>query len=529
VRWGALVWFGRLRHERPALVATLCAVLALGSPVAAATAPETAATTGTVAVVLVSGFTTTTPFTTPQAQCRGTYARGATWTYDGGRYAAAGYNVYTAPVADGAGPVTPDPPLFHNCPAQLPRSMTINSRGDIYANAQALASFVAYLHTKFGVSTVRIVAHSYGGLWTRGALRLAARAFPAVRVRSITTLGTPHLGSFLADVGEGVDPALCGSDLTCKLIADLLVAYREARFEPALSQVTAASVAQWNPGQGRSLNGIPLTAVAGDAVTLPGISNPYVSPDDVLIGIESAQAVGLDRAGVIPELSCFSPFPDVHSNTFLPFFPAVKHSLLSDPGIVTDVEQTLAGNPPASRCPNPALPATPTTSTIVSGASGREMTVPLRSVARELSAGLPRASNGDAIIFLNGTQLTCRGRPLGSVPFVDSIRLRVIPQPTCNGQIRVRPKGAGMLYLRHSADSLTLRLQRGRVFVHLHGPGSAGRLVVATKRGHHFLTVSLDRQKSLRVARGARTVTLRVELSRGRGAGSELAVVTIHP
>jgi triacylglycerol lipase len=519
VRWGAPVWFRNQRHELLVLVAALCAGLALGSPAAAAT--------GTDAVVLVSGFTTTTPFTTPQAQCRGTYPRGATWTYDGGRSAAAGYNVYTAPVTDGAGPVTPDPPLFSNCPAQLPESMTINSRGDIYANAQALASFIAYLHSKYGVSSVRIVAHSYGGLWTRGALRLASESFPAVHVLSITTLGTPHLGSFLADVGEGIDPALCGSDLTCKLIVDLLVAYREEKFEPALSQVTAASLAQWNAGQGQSLNGIPLTAIAGNAITFAGISNPYVSPNDVLIGIKSAQAVGLENAGVIPELSCFSPFPDVHSNTFLPFVPKVKHSLLSDPGVVTDVEQTLAGNPPTGSCPNPAFPDPHTTPALVRGSSGGELTVPLRAAAGELGTRLPRASNGDAIIFLSGTHLSCRGRQLTSIPFLNSTRLRVIPQPSCNGQIRVKPKGAGMFYLRHTADSVTLRIQRRRIFLHLHGPGIAGHLVVAIKRGRHFLTGSLDREHSLRVAGRTRTVTLRVELARGRGSW-ELAVVTIH-
>ncbi|MFX8723734.1 hypothetical protein ABTM71_19915, partial [Acinetobacter baumannii] len=71
--------------------------------------------------------------------------------------------------------------------------MTINSRGDIYANARALASFIAYLHAHDGVRTIRIVAHSYGGLWSRGALRLAAQTFPEVTVESLTTLGTPHL------------------------------------------------------------------------------------------------------------------------------------------------------------------------------------------------------------------------------------------------------------------------------------------------------------------------------------------------
>lgn len=237
--------------------------LAIASPAAAATGPD--------AVVLVSGLTTTTPFTTPASQCLGTDPRGATWSFDGAQYALAGYGVYTAPVNDGAGPVTPHPPLFSDCPAALPASMTLNSRGDINADARALASFIAYLHSADRVSTVRIVAHSYGGLWTRGALRLASRSFPAVRVLSITTLGTPDLGSYLADIGESVDPVLCGRDVACRIVARLLVAFRERSFEPALSQVTAVSVAL--------LSGLPRRAqryvspiLSADQVQPPGRS-----------------------------------------------------------------------------------------------------------------------------------------------------------------------------------------------------------------------------------------------------------------
>ena len=262
--------------------------------------------------------------------------------------------------------------------------MTINSRGDIYADAAALASFIAYLHTQYGVRTIRIVAHSYGGLWTRGAMRLAAAVFPGVRVQSITTLGTPHLGSFMADIAEAIDPAFCGQDTTCKVLTYLVIAVKDATFEPALSQVTAVSLAQWNPGQGASLNGIPVSAIAGDAVSLPGITNPYVSPNDVLVGLRSAQAAGLKGPGVIPQLSCFAPFSDVHSTTFLPFFPNVRYALVNDPAIATDVEQTLAGTPAPNPCPSSA------SASAAPSSASHDVTATLRTGSSALGTHLPR-------------------------------------------------------------------------------------------------------------------------------------------
>ena len=501
------------------LAVLLCTALALGSSAAAATRPD--------AVVLVSGLTTTTPFTTPSAPCQGTYPRGQTWSYNAAAYAAAGYNVYTAPVRNGVGAVSPHPPLFSHCPAQLPSSMTINSRGDIYANAAALASFIAHLHSRFGVNTVRIVAHSYGGLWTRGALRLASGYFPSVRVESITTLGTPHLGSYLADIGEAVDPALCGTDLKCRAIAYLLIAVRDLTFEPALSQVTAASLAQWNAGQGTSLTGIPVTAIGGDAVSLPGISDPYTSPDDVLVGIQSAQAVGLDRAGVIPSLTCFPAFPDVHSYTFLPFFPHVKYSLLNDPAIASDVLQTLAGNPPATRCPDPAFAASPPGPALVRTSSSRQLTVPLHVAALRLGTLLPRPAAGDVIIVATGTRVMCGTQQLGSVPFLDSTALRVVPVPSCPGELRFAPRGAGVLDLRRAANSVTVSIRGRRIYVRVHGPTGQSGPTVALKQARRFVTQRLDGAHSLLLARGVRTVTLRVAVNVG-GGRSALAITTIH-
>jgi hypothetical protein len=504
----------RLTRALPALAFALCALaLALG-PTASARAAS-----GPDAVVLVSGFTTTTPFTTPAQQCRGTAPRGTTWSYEGAQLAAAGYRVFTAPVRDGGGPVKPSPPEFSGCPTQLPASMTINSVGDIYANASALAAFIAHLHSAFGVHTVRFVDHSYGGLWTRGAIRLAEPTFPDVQVQSVTTLGTPHLGSFLADIAEAVDPSLCGSDLTCELIVDALIAYRDVTLEPGLSQLTAASLAQWNPGQGTSLDNVPLTAIAGDAVSFPGISNTYVSPNDVLVGLASAQAVGLDSAGVIPRLSCFSPFPDVHSNTFLPLFPG-HHSLLGDPGVVTDVEQTLAGNAPTSTCPNP-----PGQSALQTGNPGtaRGMTVPLREHIAVRGRKLPPPRPEDAIFVVKGSRVTCGGHVLPSVPFFGSDRLGVIVAPNCRTGLEVSSAAARVLDLRRTQDFVRLRIQGRRIFIHVHHRGG-GQLRVRLEDRQGLRAIPLDGAGSLRVSGKPRTVTLRLSFGRPGASAEDVSV-----
>ncbi len=410
---------------------------ALGLAMLLVVSASAAAATGSTAVVLVSGITTTTPFTAPGALCtKGQYPRGQTWSFDGARFATSGYAVYTAPENFGSGPVkASDLPLFGGCPTQLPATLTVNSRGDIYANARGLARFIAYLGTHYGVGSVRLVAHSYGGLWTRGALRLAKTYFPAVKVLSLTTLGTPHLGSYLADIAEAINPSLCGHSVVCRLIADALVGVRN-KLEPATSQVTYSAVAKWNKGQGTSLHGIPTTAISGNAIhLLPLINDSYYTPNDVLIGLSSAQAAGLDRSGVIPSLGCFPPRPDVHSQTFLPFFKSVKYSLLDDPVIVSEVTQTLAGNPPSTACPDPGGSAV---------------------------SGLARNAAGTrAIVLLPGTHVSCHGKRLVGEPFFNSTRLQVIAQPSCSTRLQVTPAGASVLYLRGTGRSAKLRAGRG--------------------------------------------------------------------
>ena len=321
----------------------------------------------------------------------------------------------------------------------------------------------------------------------------------------------------MADIAESIDPGFCGQDTASKVLAYLVIAAKDATFEPALSQVTAVSLSQWNPGQGASLDGIPVSAIAGDAVSLPGITNPYVSPNDVLVGLRSAQAAGLKGPGVIPRLSCFAPFPDVHSLTFLPFFPNVRYALLNDPAIATDVAQTLAGTPAPNPCPSSAAAVTSTS----------DVTESLRIGSSALRTRLPRHPRADDVIVLRtSTTVTCRGRALPSLPLLYDTHLRIIPRPGCGGLVRVHHASGGVLYVRDTADSVTLHRTRGRYVVRLHGTPPGSRLSVAIEHGQRFVATPLDRHRSFTATGSHRSITCRVTITPRHGR-AELAVITL--
>jgi len=90
------------------------------------------------------------------------------------------------------GHYVPDPPCLH-------------PTGSVAERAQDLKNYLES-HAEFDGRKVHLVAHSMGGLDSRFMI---ARLGMADRVLSLTTLGTPHHGSPIADiVVKGTNPAL---------------------------------------------------------------------------------------------------------------------------------------------------------------------------------------------------------------------------------------------------------------------------------------------------------------------------------
>jgi len=112
--------------------------------------------------------------------------------------------------------------------------------GSVVARAEKLSSSVRALSAK----KVNLIAHSMGGLDARYAI---CRLGLADRVASLTTIGTPHLGTPLADLGIGVlrrfrvlFSALLDVDVFVDLTSESLLSFnREMHDAP---QVAYASV-----------------------------------------------------------------------------------------------------------------------------------------------------------------------------------------------------------------------------------------------------------------------------------------------
>jgi triacylglycerol esterase/lipase EstA (alpha/beta hydrolase family) len=88
---------------------------------------------------------------------------------------------------------------FGVCPVTLPDNMTVNSTGSIDTAGEHLARFLTWLHTDKGVNEVDFVAHSMGGLYSRAAIRVLTTTNSPVKVRSLTTIGTPWQWPAAAD------------------------------------------------------------------------------------------------------------------------------------------------------------------------------------------------------------------------------------------------------------------------------------------------------------------------------------------
>jgi triacylglycerol lipase len=294
-------------HWSKVSCAALLLTLALCAPAAAATYPNV--------IVLVSGVESLTPFTTPDPSCAG--EEGNAWspmvapTLKGAQLA-----VFTAPVA-------PNEKSNPSCTAGGPdvtSAMEINSNGDVDANGLALSQFLTFLQQSYGVATVQLVGHSDGGLWSRSAIT-QLQGGPAIL--SLTTIGTPHTGAWVADVATHASNFPCtglknaSRCAAARAVAKIVFAHIG---ENAIYELSSPYLETWNPQQ--AIGACPVTTLAGTASDNSVFSGAslYYNPSDGLVGEASglnqdAEALDGSTIPAAPGLDVVArqTFPDFHT------------------------------------------------------------------------------------------------------------------------------------------------------------------------------------------------------------------------
>ena len=310
------------------------------------------------AVVVVSGGDAVSPFTTNDAACATGLAAGNTDTAIREYLIGKGYTVFTSPAMNGRGQVVDQNGFgaFGVCPVTLPENMTVNSaNGSIDSAGEHLARFINWLHKDKGVTEVDFVAHSMGGLFSRSAIRVLATTNSPVKVRSLTTIGTPWQGSYLSDYANDlIGLSECRGDQFCETG---MTKFKERVLElmsgngREVNKAFLTGKNGWSEFQAGVLDKVPVTLIAGNRFTAPGAPNPAVWPNDGLVALDSALARDVGDP-VLPHRRCFT-FDDTHS-IFVSNLAKLdwKTGLTWDPRVFDVLNQAIADGPKALDAPN---------------------------------------------------------------------------------------------------------------------------------------------------------------------------------
>ncbi|OAI40603.1 hypothetical protein AYO39_00130 [Actinobacteria bacterium SCGC AG-212-D09] len=470
----------------------LIAVALAGS--ASASAAQTRAP-ARPAVVLVSGLSSASPFSTPARSCVG--KQGPAWALKNGIPPAlerAGYRVFTAPVRKNASTPPPAP-----CASPAPGSTTwINSGGEVDANGAALDRFLAFLHRSYKVNRVILVGHSDGGLWSRSTIS-THRSFPTIV--GLVTLGTPYTGSPVADLGGIVSTLNCPSSApACALAQRLVSGILDKLGRPAVTELSSAFLETWN--QHPKLTGCRVTAIQGTAIrpaalpaSQPALSGYYV-PTDGLVGRSSGadrRASALDGS-VIPAAPILrlvdgGAFPVYHT-------PQIGNpSELNDPPINAAIVRAL--RQPASPC---------------GGGRQRQpsrLTVRLVTVRETRGGSLGRAAKGDIVFAPPRPVVSCGSSTYVGSPLLPTQLLKTYVTGSCAA---LRSTGAAML-LHNTSSTARLTLSGGALTVAVGGPRLRS-LAVQVLQGRTWSPVAL---------RGGRATVPRANLVQLRLLGTTQA------
>lgn len=314
------------------------------------------------AVVVVSGGDAVSPFTTNDQACATGLAAGNTDTAIREHLIAKGYTVYTSPAMNGRGQVVDQQGFgaFGVCPVTLPENMTVNSTGSIDTAGEHLARFVNWLQAEKGVTEVDFVAHSMGGLYSRAAIRVLASTKSPVKVRSLTTVGTPWQGSYIGDyANDALSLNDCLGDTFCQTMMKDGKAEVQRTVSGSGREVSRPFLMGkdgWNEFQSGVLDQIPVVLIAGNRFARGDSAagaqvNPAVWPNDGIVAVQSALATDVGDP-VLPHRRCHT-FEDTHS-IFVSNLNGLDWStaLTWDPKVLEVIDTAIRDAPGALAGPN---------------------------------------------------------------------------------------------------------------------------------------------------------------------------------
>jgi hypothetical protein len=361
------------------------------------------------------------------------------------------------------------------------------------------------------VTKVDLVAHSDGGLWSRSAITQQSN-YPGVAVTSLTTLGTPHTGSFIADIAEdtsngqckATNPVLQAVCLALQKVVKLVIADLGPE---ATYQLSSDYLTTWNPEQ--RIRSCPVTGIAGTYFNFPlppTVLPAYYNPSDGLVGQASALAQASKSiygtpipAPGIPNFQVGGSFPVVHGTSFS-FLS--DQNLLNQTAISNLIVTTIQSQPAGSAtCTAPTPPPPATTDGLVN------LTIPLHTYVAPRRRTLPPTRATDTLLFSSRARLRCGKRLLASTALPGHSELRVA---FARCKRRVRVKGNGPVLLIRTIGTATIQIVGNTVTVRTHGI-RVRRVGLQLLQGQSFIRIPLRRSVRGTLPAGAGPTTLRIE------------------
>jgi triacylglycerol lipase len=259
------------------------------------------------AVILVPGGGGNSPFTTPDEGCRTGLAAGGQLTALRAALLEAGLAVFTCPARIGGGVIDVDPGwgAFADGPAPRPAAETIDSKAPLSEAGENLTRFVTAMAHEHDFTDVHFVGYSMGGLSARDAAQRLMASGP--RVRTLTSIGTPWLGSFVT----GRDPATLPLP---RVIAEYVSVFiGDVRSGIMGSEAPAVVRPRMTRQYAGALDGITLCRIAATVFpTAMTTDGEEIEANDGHVTRSSALGIA-DGPDALPAAECFE-LPDLHSN-----------------------------------------------------------------------------------------------------------------------------------------------------------------------------------------------------------------------